>query len=74
VPVLFLFSGVHADYHQASDEVPTINFAKEARILRLLFYTSYAVAQRTERPKWNPASWELIVTPAAKAARAASGR
>ena len=73
VPVLFFFTGVHDDYHRAGDEVQKIGFAKEARILQLLFYTSYAVAQSTERPQWNPESWEQIVTPAAKAARAAMG-
>jgi len=70
VPVLFFFTGVHEDYHKAGDEVQKIGFGKEARILQLLFYTSYAVAQNTERPKWNPESYEQIVTPAAKAARA----
>ncbi|MBW8772161.1 MAG: M20/M25/M40 family metallo-hydrolase [Gemmatimonadetes bacterium] len=70
VPVLFFFTGSHPDYHQASDEVPKIGFAKEARILQLLFYTSYAVAQGTERPRWDPESYEQIVIPAAKAARA----
>jgi hypothetical protein len=70
VPVLFFFTGVHEDYHKAGDEVQKIGFAKEARILQLLFYTSYAVAQNAERPKWNPQSYEQIVEPAAKAARA----
>jgi Zn-dependent M28 family amino/carboxypeptidase len=74
IPVLFFFTGVHGDYHRAGDEVQKIGFAKEARILQLLFYTSYAVAQNTERPQWNPESWDRIVTPAAKAARAAAGR
>lgn len=74
IPVLFFFTGVHSDYHRAGDEVQKIGFAKEARILQLLFYTSYAVAQNTERPQWNPESWDRIVTPAAKAARAAAGR
>jgi hypothetical protein len=70
VPVLFFFTGVHEDYHKAGDEVQKIGFAKEARILQLLFYTSYAVAQNPERPKWNPQSYEQIVEPAARAARA----
>jgi hypothetical protein len=70
VPVLFFFTGVHEDYHKAGDEVQKIGFGKEARILQLLFYTSYAVAQNAERPKWNPESYEQIVEPAAKAARA----
>ena len=70
VPVLFFFTGVHEDYHQVSDQVEKIGFDKEARILQLLFYTSYAVAQNPQRPQWNAESYERIVEPAAKAARA----
>lgn len=69
VPVLFFFTGVHEDYHQVSDQVEKIGFSKEARILQLLFYTSYAVAQNPARPQWTPESWDRIVEPAAKAAR-----
>lgn len=70
IPVLFFFTGVHEDYHKAGDEVAKIGFAKEARILQLLFYTSYAVAQNPVRPQWNPESWDQYVSPAAKALRA----
>ncbi len=70
IPVLFFFTGVHEDYHKAGDEVQKIGFAKEARILQLLFYTSYAVAQNAQKPLWNPESYEQIVEPAAEAARA----
>lgn len=74
IPVLFFFTGVHEDYHKAGDQVEKIGFAKEARILQLLFYTSYAVAQNPVRPQWTPQSWEQYVSPAAKALRAAPGR
>lgn len=70
IPVLFFFTGVHEDYHKAGDEVAKIGFDKEARILQLLFYTSYAVAQNPVRPQWNPQSWDQYVSPAAKALRA----
>ncbi|MBW8772162.1 MAG: M20/M25/M40 family metallo-hydrolase [Gemmatimonadetes bacterium] len=71
IPILFFFTGVHDDYHRAGDEVPKIGFGKEARILQLLFYTSYAVAQDPARPQWVPESWDRIVEPAAKALRTA---
>ena len=74
VPVLFFFTGVHADYHKASDQVEKIDFDKESRILQLLFFTSYAVAQNPARPQWTQESWDRIVEPAAKAARAAASR
>ncbi|HET7040697.1 MAG TPA: M28 family peptidase [Gemmatimonadales bacterium] len=69
VPILFFFTGVHADYHKAGDEVSKIGFDKEARILQLLFYTAYSVVQNPTRPQWNPDSYQQIVEPAAKAAR-----
>ena len=72
IPILFFFTGVHDDYHRAGDEVQKIGFGKEARILQLLFYTSYAVAQDPDRPQWTPESWDRIVEPAAKALRTAS--
>ena len=70
IPVLFFFTGVHDQYHKADDTVDRIGFGKAARILQLLFYTSYAVAQDPARPQWTPESWDQIVLPSAKAARA----
>ena len=74
VPILFFFTGVHADYHKAGDEVSKIGFDKEARILQLLFYTAYSVVQNPARPQWNPDSYQQIVEPAARAARAGASR
>lgn len=71
IPVLFFFTGVHDQYHKADDHVDLIGFDKMSRILQLLFYTSYAVAQNPERPRWTPESYEQIVEPAVRAARAA---
>jgi Zn-dependent M28 family amino/carboxypeptidase len=61
VPILFFFNGVHADYHQVSDSPDKLEAEKEARILRLLFYLGEEVANGTDRPKWNPASYKRIV-------------
>lgn len=66
VPVLFFFNGVHDDYHQVSDHADKINAEKEARILKLLFYTGLEVANATQRPKWNEASYKEIVEGAAR--------
>ncbi len=73
VPILFFFTGTHEDYHKAGDEVSKIGFDKEARILQLLFYTAYSVVNNPVRPQWNPDSYQQIVEPAARAARAAAG-
>ncbi|MBC8109495.1 MAG: M20/M25/M40 family metallo-hydrolase [Verrucomicrobia bacterium] len=36
IPVLFFFTGVHTDYHKASDDTPTINFAGEVAVLNFI--------------------------------------
>jgi hypothetical protein len=61
VPVLFFFNGTHEDYHEPSDEVESIDADKTARIGRLLFYLGLDVANRTERPVWDPESYRTIV-------------
>lgn len=63
VPILFFFNGTHEDYHGRDDEVEKINGEKAARIARLVFYLGAEVANATERPKWNPASYRAIVEP-----------
>lgn len=61
VPILFFFSGTHADYHEPSDEVAMIDAEKTARIGRLLFHLGLEVANRIEPPAWNPESYRAIV-------------
>lgn len=51
IPVIFYFNGVHADYHQETDEVDKINFDKMEKIARLVFYTAWDVANRNDRLK-----------------------
>ncbi len=62
VPILFFFNGTHEDYHQATDNPDKIDAEKESRIVQLMFYLGLEVANTTERPKWNPQSYERIVT------------
>ncbi len=61
VPILFFFNGVHEDYHLPSDEPAKINAAKEARILRLLYYLGLEIGNASQRPRWNPQSRSRIV-------------
>jgi len=61
VPVLFFFSGTHADYHGPDDEVNKIDFEKEMRVARLLYYFGMEVANGGQRPAWNPESRRRIV-------------
>ena len=62
VPVLFFFNGTHEDYHGRDDEVDRIDAEKAARISQLVFYLGYELANRLERPQWNPESRRQIVT------------
>jgi Zn-dependent M28 family amino/carboxypeptidase len=62
VPILFFFNGTHEDYHRPSDHPDRIDAEKQARLTRLIFYLGLEVANAPEKPKWNPESYERIVT------------
>jgi RpiB/LacA/LacB family sugar-phosphate isomerase len=49
VPVIFYFSGVHEDYHGAGDTPDKIHYEKLSEIARLVFHTSWKVANRDMR-------------------------
>jgi hypothetical protein len=49
IPIIFYFTGVHVDYHQPTDSVDKIDFAKMERIDRLIFATGWRVANLDHR-------------------------
>lgn len=49
IPAIFYFNGVHEDYHRTTDTVDKINFEKMAKIGRLIFHTTWELANRDER-------------------------
>ncbi|MEY3050937.1 MAG: hypothetical protein RLY31_722 [Bacteroidota bacterium] len=49
IPSIFYFSGVHDDYHQPSDTVDKIMFPKMEKIGRLIFLTTWELANRPTR-------------------------
>ncbi len=51
IPVVFWFSGTHEDYHQASDHVDKIDFAKMELVARTIMVTMLKLADLNERPK-----------------------
>lgn len=51
IPVIFYFNGVHADYHQPTDDVEKIDFNKMEKITRLIFFTAWELANREQRIK-----------------------
>ena len=51
IPVLFLTTGLHEDYHKVSDEAGKINYPKMARIASLLLELGATIGNRETRPK-----------------------
>lgn len=49
IPAIFYFSGVHDDYHQTSDTTDKILFDKMEIIAKLIFHTSWELANRDKR-------------------------
>lgn len=49
IPVVFYFSGVHKDYHKPTDTPDKIMFGKMGKILQLVFYTAWDLANMEER-------------------------
>jgi Zn-dependent M28 family amino/carboxypeptidase len=50
IPSVFLFNGVHADYHKASDEVDKIEFDALAKRAQFAFAIAWELANRENRP------------------------
>ena len=51
VPAVFFHTGLHPDYHTPSDRPEKIDYAKVERIARLVYQTSWDLAQSDSRPK-----------------------
>lgn len=51
IPIVFLTSGLHAQYHKSDDEVGLIDFDKLARVGNLMYDLTRALADRPTRPK-----------------------
>ncbi len=49
IPVIFYFTGIHADYHKPSDTIDKIDFEKTAGIVKLIFSTAWELANRNDR-------------------------
>jgi aminopeptidase YwaD len=58
VPVLFFWTGTHADYHKPSDTFDKINYTDEARILDLVAYIVRDVDNTEKRLTYTTAKTE----------------
>ncbi len=56
IPVLFFFSGMHADYHKVSDEADKCDVHKLARVAELCFRVAWQVANDKHKPVFVAAS------------------
>ena len=61
VPILFFTTGLHEDYHAASDAPAKLDADKDARVAQLLYHLGATIANDPVRPAWDPASREKIV-------------
>jgi hypothetical protein len=55
VPVLFLWTGTHDDYHKPSDTAEKINYSDEARLLGLVARVIHAIDSNEKRPVYTVA-------------------
>jgi hypothetical protein len=53
IPSIFFFNGVHDDYHRTTDTVDKINFSKMESVARLIFHTTWELANRLDRISVN---------------------
>ncbi len=53
VPVLFFFSGLHSDYHRATDTPEKIAAGEEARVTDLVLRVAMALASGEPRPQFT---------------------
>jgi len=51
IPIVFLTTGLHVDYHKVSDSPDKIDYEKMARVTRLMLDLGIAVGNRTTRPR-----------------------
>jgi peptidase M28-like protein/PA domain-containing protein len=52
IPAMWWFTGFHPDYHQPTDTVERINFAKMEKILKLAYLTGWTFADNTNVPRF----------------------
>jgi Zn-dependent M28 family amino/carboxypeptidase len=49
IPIIFYFSGTHADYHRPTDTIDKIDFHKMTEITKLIFETGWRIANLDHR-------------------------
>lgn len=60
IPVLFLFTGFHPDYHQTTDTADKINFGKLEKIIKLIYEMVWEVGETNRRPRVDSGVFEKL--------------
>jgi hypothetical protein len=63
IPVLFVFTGTHTDYHRPSDDFDKINYKGMARIADLGELFLLDIARRPTRPEFSRATPRMAAAP-----------
>ena len=58
VPSILLFTGFHPDYHRVTDTADKINFEKMEKILKLVYLTSWRLADTAQAPRFDHRAFE----------------
>ncbi len=53
IPALFFHTGLHPDYHRPTDTADKINFEKLAKVVRLVYASSWHAANSDDRPRFQ---------------------
>ena len=60
IPIIFYFSGTHADYHQPTDTPDKINYDLLEMRAQLIFYTAWNIANRDKRIVVDPKPEKVV--------------
>jgi hypothetical protein len=58
IPIAFFFTGLHADYHQVTDEPQYIDYPHYATITNYIHDLTLEIANRENRPRVDQATSE----------------
>jgi hypothetical protein len=53
IPILFIHTGLHGDYHRPSDDPEKLNYDGMRSVTRMVFRTAYSMADAETRPKFR---------------------
>ena len=53
VPAVWIFGGFHPGYHEPSDTVENLNFAKLEKVVRLAYWSAFSIADSARPPRFE---------------------